>query len=106
MKTVLVAQAIDPAGMAVLRHRAVTVVGPLSHADELMGAIHDVHAVLVRLWPISGDAIRSARHLEVIAKHGVGTDNIDLAACRERGILVTITETANRETVSEYVLGP
>lgn len=102
---VLVPQPIDPAGMTVLRHPAVTVVGPLAGENELHAAMRDVHAVLVRLWPLTGDAIRSARQLEIIAKHGVGTDNIDVAACRERGVTVSITETANRETVSEYVLG-
>ncbi|NMP21387.1 hydroxyacid dehydrogenase [Sulfobacillus harzensis] len=105
MRRVLVPQAIDPAGMEVLRHPEVIILGPLSSPDELSAAMREVDAVLIRLWPISGEAIRSARRLKVIAKHGVGTDNIDLEACRKRGVHVTITETANRGTVSEYVLG-
>ncbi len=91
--------------MALLRHPELDIVGPLDHPGQIAKAIVDVDAVLIRLWPLDREAIRSAKHLKVIAKHGVGLDNIDLEACREQGVLVTVTDQANRDTVSEYVLG-
>ncbi|MCL8207059.1 MAG: hydroxyacid dehydrogenase [Actinomycetia bacterium] len=102
---VLVTERIVDAGMAVLRHPQVEVVGPLASPEELPDAIRDVDGLLVRTMRIPGDLIRSAPRLKVIAKHGVGTDNIDRQACEERGVKVTVTADANKETVAEFVLG-
>lgn len=102
---VLVTERIVDAGMAVLRHPQVEVVGPLASPAELEDAIRDVDGILVRTMRIPGDLIRSAPRLKVIAKHGVGTDNIDRGACEERGVTVTVTADANKETVAEFVLG-
>jgi phosphoglycerate dehydrogenase-like enzyme len=43
-------------------------------------------------------------NLRVVARAGVGLDNIDLPACRERGIQVVHTPDANTQAVVEYVL--
>ncbi|MDX1435292.1 MAG: hydroxyacid dehydrogenase [Anaerolineales bacterium] len=72
-------------------------------ADEPEGD-RDADAVLVRLFQANAEFIRSAPRLKVIAKHGVGVDNIDLAAARERGITVVNTPTANANAVAEHAL--
>jgi len=43
-------------------------------------------------------------NVKVVARAGVGLDNIDLAACAERGIVVVHTPDANTQAVVEYVL--
>lgn len=55
--------------------------------------------------PIDRSVIDSAPRLRVIARYGVGVDNVDLEAARERGIVVTNTPGANSGAVAELVIG-
>lgn len=55
--------------------------------------------------PIDRGVIERARRLKVIARYGVGVDNVDLAAAQELGIVVTNTPGANAGAVAELVLG-
>jgi len=41
--------------------------------------------------PVTADSVRGVDRLAVLARHGVGLDFVDVAACTERGIAVTIT---------------
>ncbi len=70
--------------------------------EHLIACIRDAEAILgtppVRL---SERVIASAPRLEVIANCAVGTDNIDLAACRRRGITVTNTPGVLTETTAD-----
>lgn len=43
-------------------------------------------------------------HVKVVARGGVGLDNIDVAECRKRGIKVVYTPEANVQAVTEYVI--
>lgn len=65
---------------------------------------NDAAAVIVRTYVISRDDIARAKNLKIIAKHGVGVDNIDVACAKEFGIAVTNTPSANAISVAEYVL--
>jgi D-3-phosphoglycerate dehydrogenase / 2-oxoglutarate reductase len=60
--------------------------------------------VIVRTTPMTAAAIGASRSLKVIAKHGVGVDNIDLAAARTRGIRVTNTPGANTGATAELTV--
>ncbi len=61
-------------------------------------------AVLVRLFPIRAEDSAAAGGLRVIAKHGVGVDNIDVAAATARRIPVVFTPNANTGAVVEHTL--
>lgn len=54
---------------------------------------------------VDGELIAALPHLGVIANHGVGYDNIDVAACLERGILVSHTPGVLDDAVAETALG-
>ena len=54
---------------------------------------------------IDAAALKAADRLKVIARYGVGVDNVDLNAARERGIVVTNTPGANSVSVAELALG-
>jgi D-3-phosphoglycerate dehydrogenase len=54
---------------------------------------------------IDREIIEQTSRLKVIARYGVGVDNVDLSAAQERGIVVTNTPGANAGAVAELVLG-
>jgi D-3-phosphoglycerate dehydrogenase / 2-oxoglutarate reductase len=72
-------------------------------AVEIGAALPDVHAVLLRTASLDAEAIERARSLRVIARHGVGVDNVAVDAAARRGIPVLITPQANLRSVAEHV---
>lgn len=54
--------------------------------------------------PITAQLLDLAPNLRVVARYGVGTDAVDLAACADRGITVTNTPGANTDSVAELAL--
>lgn len=71
------------------------------HPADLVGEIDRFDAVILRSAQMTRDVIAAADQLRVIAKHGVGTDNIDIPAASERGIVVCNTPGTNSRTVAE-----
>jgi len=72
--------------------------------ENLCREIADMDALIVGIDPVTGDVIRAGSRLKVISKYGVGLDNIDLEAARERGIVVTNTPGANSRAVAELTI--
>jgi D-3-phosphoglycerate dehydrogenase / 2-oxoglutarate reductase len=62
-------------------------------------------AIITGLEPITKTVIESAPSLKVIAKHGIGVDNIDLKAAQEKGITVVNAPTTSSEAVADLVFG-
>jgi len=62
--------------------------------------------LIVRTYTqVNDDLLKQAPHLKVVGRAGVGLDNIDLEACRQRRITVVHTPDANTQAVVEYTLG-
>ena len=61
--------------------------------------------IIVRKGKISREVLEACPRLRAVCKHGVGVDNIDVAAATELGIPVMITPSANFESVAEHTLG-
>jgi D-3-phosphoglycerate dehydrogenase len=61
--------------------------------------------VIVRLFAIGRGDFEKAARLRVVAKHGVGVDNIDCVAATARGVPVLWTPGANSNAVAEHTLG-
>jgi (S)-sulfolactate dehydrogenase len=73
--------------------------------DELLAAVADVDAVIVRnRTQVDQALLASAARLRVVGRLGVGLDNIDVEACRARGIQVIPASGANALAVAEYVI--
>ena len=64
----------------------------------------EIEAIILRNIPVTAELMDRCKNLKVIAKHGVGVNTIDLAAAKERGILVTNTPTANSNSVAELIV--
>ena len=66
--------------------------------------IVDCDAISIRTAKLPNEIISSAKKLQVISRHGVGYDNIDLKSTKEIGATLTITATANAVAVAEHVM--
>jgi D-3-phosphoglycerate dehydrogenase / 2-oxoglutarate reductase len=103
---VLMPQRIAGEGIELLLGSGLEVVEPPAWDVETLGEhIVDCRGVLLRNALMTRDLLERAPGLEVIARHGVGLDNIDLEYCAERGIVVTYTPEANATAVAEHTLG-
>lgn len=63
----------------------------------------DVDAVMLRGETFTAAMIAASPKLRIIARHGVGSDNVDVAAATERGVWVTVTPGQNSQAVAEHV---
>ena len=70
----------------------------------LVDNMKDVDAVIVGFEPITAKVIAAAPRLRVIAKHGAGVDNIDIAAATQAGIVVLSAAGVNSEAVAEMTI--
>jgi D-3-phosphoglycerate dehydrogenase len=60
--------------------------------------------IIARQGRITAAVMDAVPDLRIIARHGAGTDEIDLAAARARGLLVTRTPGANARAVAEHAI--
>ncbi len=77
---------------------------PLSSA-QVAALLPGIDGYIAGLDAIDRPALHSADRLKVIARYGVGVDQVDLSAAREKGIVVTNTPGANSVSVAELALG-
>jgi len=71
---------------------------------ELMARIRDVDGVTLRTARLPAAVIERAERLKVVARHGVGYDNVDLEALNRRRIPLAITADANAISVAEHAM--
>jgi D-3-phosphoglycerate dehydrogenase / 2-oxoglutarate reductase len=72
---------------------------------ELISRIGDASILIAGTEPITATALDAAPKLRLIAKVGIGVDNVDLNAAKERGIPVTYTPDAPAPAVAELTIG-
>lgn len=65
---------------------------------------HDPVGIIVRYGGVNAEAMDAAPSLRVLARHGSGTDTIDLAAAQARGITVCTNVGGNATAVAEHAL--
>lgn len=105
---IVVTRPIATEALVILRSKGEVAVGPgeppIPTAAEVAGLIEDADIVYtLPANPVSGDAIRAAKKLRMIATMGTGYDNIDVAAAKERGIPVTFAPGILDETTADGV---
>src|SRR5439155_153016 len=102
---IVVADGLAPEGLERLRASFDVVVESGLSDDALPVALADAEAVIVRSRTrITAAAIVRARRLRVIARAGVGTDNIDVEAATHRGILVLTTPESSTISTAEHTM--
>lgn len=108
MSQVVITEFMHPPSAAVLESEFDVLYDPDLATDRarLIANIPDCLALVVRNQTrVDSELLDKAPSLSVVARLGVGLDNIDLDKCRERGIEVAPTTGANAIAVAEYVMG-
>jgi len=102
---VLVAEELAPSALDVLAHDFEVRHVDGSDREALLAALHDVDAVLVRsATTIDADALAAALKLKVVARAGVGLDNVDVPAATARGVMVVNAPTSNIVSAAEQAV--
>src|SRR5687767_15249935 len=72
---------------------------------ELLPAIVDVDAILVRsATKVDAEALAAANRLKVVARAGVGLDNVDVKAATQAGVMVVNAPTSNIVSAAELAV--
>jgi len=73
--------------------------------QELLKAVENVEGLIVGADKIDRKIIEYANNLKIIARHGIGVDNIDLKAATDRNIVVTYAPHVNGDSVADFTIG-
>lgn len=73
--------------------------------DELLKAVEDVDAMIIRSDKVTSEVIDAAKNLKIIIRAGAGYDNIDLKACTANNVVAMNTPGQNSNAVAELALG-
>ncbi len=76
-----------------------------SEKKQLLDAVADVDAIIIRSDIIDAEVIEHASKLKIVVRAGAGYDNIDLAACTAKGVVAMNTPGQNSNAVAELAIG-
>ena len=81
--------------------------GSYANPADIAARVAETQAdgLIVRTGKISREVIQASPRLRVIAKHGIGVDNVDVPAATALKIPVLISASANYRSVAEHALG-
>lgn len=103
---VLIAEELSPATMDALGTDFEIRNTDGSDRDQLLPALAEAEAVLIRsATTMDAEAIGAAKNLKVIARAGVGLDNVDTQAATEAGVMVVNAPTSNIISAAELTCG-
>jgi D-3-phosphoglycerate dehydrogenase len=105
-RKVICIQPLHPEGMKILLSRPdLEVIVPETLDPETWGNfLPGAEAICVRLTQVPRSMIERAPNLKIISRHGVGCDNIDVAAATEHGVIVATVGLANAPSVVEHTI--
>ncbi len=102
---VFISEPINSKGTEILEGKVDMVLAPDTTKETAMALIADADAVILRATTIfDKDVIAKGVHLKIIARTGVGMDNVDMKFAGEHGIYVCNTPGTNDTTVAEHAV--
>ncbi|MCX6147527.1 MAG: 3-phosphoglycerate dehydrogenase, partial [Candidatus Kapabacteria bacterium] len=101
---VLISDGIAPEGAEILRNAGIEITEQFFAPEDLINEISKYDGIIVRSATKVPKNIIDASKLKVIARGGVGVDNIDVAYAKEKGIPVLNTPGASSISVAEMAL--
>jgi D-3-phosphoglycerate dehydrogenase / 2-oxoglutarate reductase len=106
MYKILVTDGLDETGRSILRESAEVDDKSGISADDLLKAIPEYDALIVRgRTKVTASVMDAASRLKVIGRAGVGVDNIDLEAAKKHNIAVVNAPTSTSLAVAELTFG-
>jgi D-3-phosphoglycerate dehydrogenase len=105
-KKILIIKPIHEAGIELLKSNSNYDFEVVENDDPefLKSKIKDIDGISIRTSKLNADVIKVANRLKIISRHGVGYDNIDLEASKQKNLTLAITATANAVAVAEHVM--
>jgi len=76
-----------------------------STKEELLNAVVDVEAMIIRSDKITEEVIAAAKNLKIVVRAGAGFDNVDCIAATKAGVTVMNTPGQNSNAVAELAIG-
>ena len=102
---VLITDPISEEGIDTLRSQAQVDIRLGLKPEEIISTIGDYEALIVRSQTqVSAEVIQAGKKLQVIARAGVGVDNIDVDEATQRGIVVVNAPTGNTISAAEHTI--
>ncbi len=102
---ILVCDSLAEAGLEILREAGDVVVATELDEIGLIAAVADVDAIVVRSGTrVTAPVIGNAAHLQVIARAGIGVDNIDIPAATRCGVIVVNSPAGNTLAAAEHTI--
>jgi D-3-phosphoglycerate dehydrogenase len=95
---------LDPAIAALKRVDPELRMAKSASADDILAVARDADAILVTYAKLPAELLRQLNRCKVIGRFGLGVDNIDLPAARERGIVVTYVPDYCLQEVSDHAM--
>jgi D-3-phosphoglycerate dehydrogenase len=103
---VLVTEPLSERGLALLREDFQVDVRPELATEGLASAIAPYDALIVRSQTrVDPEVLEAADNLKVVARAGIGLDNVDVEACTRRGVLVVNAPQSNIVSAAEHTIG-
>lgn len=104
-KNVAIPKGLSQAGKDYLINHGMDLVElPDTQAETIISQAPNVDGIVLMTEPFPNETIKQMPNLKVIARHGVGYDNVDPNYMGENHVWVTITPNANAATVAETTL--
>ncbi|KAG7144917.1 D-3-phosphoglycerate dehydrogenase like protein [Verticillium longisporum] len=102
---ILVPEKVSPDGLALLQDQYDVDNRLGLSAEELITAIPGYHALIVRSeTKVKADVLAAGKKLKVVARAGVGVDNIDVDAATQHGIIVVNSPAGNILAAAEHTI--
>ncbi len=104
---ILIPDSVDQRAITLLHEAGMNVTAPGSMSRaETLAAVPEADALVIRsATRVDAEMLEAATRLRVIARAGVGVDNVDLVAATQRGVVVMNTPDGNTISTAEYTLG-
>ena len=106
MPKVLIADKLSPAAVAIFKERGVEIDNkPGMTKEELLAVVDQYDGIAIRsATKITADVIKAAKKLKVVARAGIGVDNVDIPAATAAGVIVMNTPFGNSITTAEHAI--
>lgn len=103
MTEIYISDVIHEDVLADIRKNALVHLGYGPDKVNYLDISEHIDAVILRAETFTRAMIEASPSLKIIARHGVGTDNVDIPAASENGVWVTSTPGSNSNAVAEHV---